>query len=397
MEKYDFDNLCLNCLGQLNSDRICLSCGEKAYDKPSPPHQLQKSSLLNKKYLIRKTLGEGGFGITYLAWDLSKKEQVAIKEYFPNGSVTRNEKTSDVNINSSRHASVDYGLKRFIDEAQILSKIKNLNGIVEVKDFFSAHNTAYIVMEFLNGISLNRYISEKGKITFENALKLLYPVIVSLKEVHAANLLHRDIAPDNILITKEGEAKLIDFGAAKRSNDNKSSSVILKHGFAPEEQYRADGIQGAWTDIYALGVTFYYCITAQLPPKSIDRLKKDQIIPPSELNATISPRQEQLLMKAIAVKTEDRFSTIAEMEDAMFSVIPDADKFFNVESKTRKVHLQTDYKNITPVIKSSKERSKNKSEIKNNAQVSIKLKDLPFIPINRKSFFQKLKDKIKGE
>lgn len=411
MEKYDFDNLCLNCLGRLNDDRVCLSCGKKSDDTPALSHHLPKASVLKKKYLIEKAIGEGGFGITYLAWDLDKKEKVAIKEYFPSGNVTRDEKNYDVNINSKQHASANRGLKRFIDEAQILSKIKTLDGIVEVRDFFSAHNTAYIVMEFLDGISLKRYIARKGKLSFDTALTILHPVIVSLKEVHAANLLHRDISPDNILITKSNEVKLIDFGAAKRNNDDeKNMSVILKQGFAPEEQYRLDGIQGAWTDIYALGVTIYYCITGQLPPESVERLKKDKLIPPSNYGAVISADQEKLLLKAISVKAEDRFQTMAEMESAMYRTFTKSRTISDIESRThttgsiasRPSQKQNSNKIYglpvqEPIEKTNDEKRSTKTINEKNARISVKIEERPLLPVKPKNIFQKLKERIKGE
>lgn len=307
-------NICLYCFGDLNSDRVCQVCGKKADDTPNAPHQLAKRSLLRKRYLIDRAIGEGGFGITYSAWDVSTGKHVAIKEYYPSGYVSRDPRSSQIIINSKQnHAATNRGLKRFIDEAQHLSSVNNLDGIVSVYDFFSANNTAYIVMEFLDGISLKRYIRRKGKLDATTALTILKPVILSLEAVHKTGLIHRDVSPDNILITKTNEVKLIDFGASKEANpDGQSVSIVLKQGFAPEEQYRLHGEQGPWTDVYALGVTIYYCITGQLPPESIQRMYDDTIIPPSELGAKITESQERALMKALAVFAKDRYRSMAE-------------------------------------------------------------------------------------
>ena len=195
------------------------------------------------------------------------------------------------------------------------SKIKNLPGIVSVRDFFSANGTAYIVMEFLDGISLKKYLQRKGgKVPCDEIVTVLRPVMDSLVQVHKLGLIHRDISPDNIIITKNGEVKLIDFGAAKQSNlDGKSLSIVLKQGFAPEEQYRTHGEQGPWTDIYALGVTIYYAVTGTLPPESIQRLYKDTIIRPSEKGAIISPTQESALMKSLAVYARHRYQDVTQM------------------------------------------------------------------------------------
>ena len=307
-------NICLYCFGDLNSDRVCQACGKKADDTPNAPHQLAKRSLLRKRYLIDRAIGEGGFGITYSAWDVTTGKHVAIKEYYPSGYVSRDPRSSQIIINSKQnHAATNRGLKRFIDEAQHLSSVNNLDGIVSVYDFFPANNTAYIVMEFLDGISLKRYIRRKGKLDATTALTILKPVILSLEAVHKTGLIHRDVSPDNILITKTNEVKLIDFGASKEANpDGQSVSIVLKQGFAPEEQYRLHGEQGPWTDVYALGVTIYYCITGQLPPESIQRMYDDTIIPPSELGAKITESQEHALMKALAVFAKDRYRSMAE-------------------------------------------------------------------------------------
>ncbi len=314
-------NVCLNCFGTLDSQRVCLSCKKKADDSPSPPHHLPQRTVLNEKYLIYRALGEGGFGITYLAWDISCGLKVAIKEYYPSGYVNRMPRSNQVIINSKQNqAASNRGLKRFIEEAKILAKIKNLPGIVSVRDFFSANGTAYIVMEYLDGISLKKYLQRKGgKVPCDEILAILRPVMDSLISVHKCGLVHRDISPDNIIVTKKNEVKLIDFGAAKQSNLNgKSLSIVLKQGFAPEEQYRTHGEQGPWTDIYAIGVTIYYAITGSLPPESIQRLYKDTIIRPSEKGATISPTQESALMKSLAVYARHRYQDVTQMITGLY-------------------------------------------------------------------------------
>lgn len=316
-------NICLYCFGDLDSARTCKNCRKRADDTPSPPHHLPQRTVLNNKYLIAKALGEGGFGITYLAWDLSQGAKVAIKEYFPSGYVNRMPKSNQVIINSkSNQAASNRGLKRFIDEAKTLAKVKNLQGIVSVKDFFSANGTAYIVMEFLDGISLKKYMQRKGgKVSCDEILSILRPVMESLISVHDLGLIHRDISPDNILITKYNEVKLIDFGAAKQSNmDGKSLSIVLKQGFAPEEQYRTHGEQGPWTDIYALAVTIYYCITGSLPPESIQRMYKDTIVRPSEKGATITAQQESALMKSLAVYAKNRYQCVPQMLNGLYGL-----------------------------------------------------------------------------
>lgn len=314
-------NICLYCFGDLDASRVCVKCKKHADDTPSLPHHIPQRTVINDKYLIGKALGEGGFGITYLAWDLTCGIKVAIKEYFPSGYVSRVPKSNNVIINSKQNqAASNRGLKRFIEEARNLAKIKNLTGIVTVRDFFSANGTAYIVMEYLDGISLKKYMQRKGRVSMDEILGIMRPVMDSLVQVHRTGLIHRDISPDNIIITKYNEVKLIDFGAAKQSNlDGKSLSIVLKQGFAPEEQYRTHGEQGPWTDVYALGVTIYYCITGQLPPESIQRMYKDTIMRPSELGAIISPGQENALMKSLAVFAKNRYKDVSQMIAGLYN------------------------------------------------------------------------------
>lgn len=318
-------NICLYCFGDLDSKRVCLSCHRKADDTPSPPHHLPQRTVLGaqNRYLIGKALGEGGFGITYLAWDLQQGIKVAVKEYFPSGYVTRVAGNNQVIINSKQNqAASNRGLKRFVEEARALAKIKNLSGVVNVRDFFSANGTAYIVMEFLDGVSLKKYLGRRGgKISVDEILTIMHPVMDSLVQVHKLGLIHRDISPDNILITKQNEVKLIDFGAAKYSNpDGRSLSVVLKQGFAPPEQYDTHGEQGPWTDVYALGVTLYYAITGTLPPESIRiMMGKDSVKRPSELGIDIDPGIENALMKSLAVDKKNRYQDVQQMISGLYT------------------------------------------------------------------------------
>lgn len=318
-------NICLYCFGDLDGNRVCTNCHRKADDTPSPPHHLPQRTVLGtqNRYLIGKALGEGGFGITYMAWDLQQGIKVAVKEYFPSGYVTRVAASNQVIINSKQNqAASNRGLKRFVEEARALAKIKNLSGVVNVRDFFSANGTAYIVMEFLDGVSLKKYLQRKGgKISVEEVLTIMRPVMDSLTQVHKIGLIHRDISPDNILITKYNEVKLIDFGAAKYSNpDGKSLSVVLKQGFAPPEQYDSHGEQGPWTDVYALGVTIYYAITGVLPPESIRLMMgKETLKRPSEMGVRIDAGVENALLKCLAVDRKKRYQDVQSMINGLYN------------------------------------------------------------------------------
>ena len=195
-----------------------------------------------------------------------------MKEYYPQGIVVRNNSVDDVvTVTYAKQKDVfNKGKTKFLEEARVIAKFNDQEGIVNVTDFFEANNTAYIVMEYLDGITLKEYIAENGVLSPEDILELMAPVLESLDEVHKQGLIHRDISPDNIMLLKNGKVKLMDFGAARDYTDfgEKSLSIVLKPGYAPEEQYRSRGIQGPWTDIYALSATIYKCITGITPAES---------------------------------------------------------------------------------------------------------------------------------
>jgi serine/threonine protein kinase len=276
-------------------------------------------TVLDGRYRIGRVLGHGGFGITYLVWDNNLHHRLAIKEYFPRDSAGRGADGVSLAVYSGPASEqFTYGLERFIEEARALARFDQHPGIVTVKNFFRAHGTGYCVMDYVDGITLRQYLEQQpgGKISVETALKLLMPVVDALRAVHKEGLLHRDIAPDNIYLSQDGRIKLLDFGAARfaAGEHSKSLSILLKPGYAPEEQYRAKGKQGPWTDVYALGATFYRAITGAVPPDALDRLDQDELVPPTRLGVVITPAQEATLLKALAVKADHRFQDIATLQ-----------------------------------------------------------------------------------
>lgn len=307
-------------------------------------HQLQQGTILNSKYRIEKVLGEGGFGITYLATDTSLDINVAIKEYFPAGFVTRESNFSNtVSFFSGNKKDVFIsGKEKFIQEARVLGKLSHLPGIVSIRDYFQENNTAYIVMEYLNGITLKDYlIQQGGMLSVEHTLQLLQPVLLSLAEVHNQGLIHRDISPDNIMLLPNNQVKLLDFGAARNveNADAKSLSVLLKPGYAPEEQYRSRGIQGSWTDVYAFCATIYKCITGTLPQESLERILEDELIPPSAMGINISPDIESILLHGLAVLKENRIESATALYSALY-----------LDGKDTKKTVQTNKRKKAPII-----------------------------------------------
>ncbi|MGH9763337.1 MAG: serine/threonine protein kinase, partial [Blastocatellia bacterium] len=263
----------------------------------------------------------GGFGITYIGWDTRLKLRVAIKEYLPSSLATREPASGLVTAYGiDTRELFEYGLQKYKEEARALAKFNEHPGIVSVLNFIAANGTGYIVMSYMDGITLKDFLARRGgRITFDEALGIAMPIMDSLREVHAANMLHRDISPDNIFLTSENRIKVLDFGAARYATSERSQnlSVILKPGYAPEEQYRTNGKQGPWTDVYALAATVYRAIAGTAPPDSPDRLERDEIGWPSLMGAAIPREAEAALMKALAVRAADRFPDIGSFQRAI--------------------------------------------------------------------------------
>jgi len=300
---------------------VCTNCHYRHGTPADTALVLQPCTKLTSNYLVGKKLGQGGFGITYIGYDFAAKLRVAIKEYFPREISTRAGDGHTVSpISREYRNDLDYGLRKFEEEARAIAQLRNHPGIVSFLDFFKTNGTAYIVMGYVDGDTLRKHLKDRGeRIPFEAAWQILSQVMKALEDVHRANLLHRDISPENIYIERSGNVILIDFGAAKQAlgEQSQSLSVILKPGYAPEEQYRRRGRQGPYTDIYALGATFYRCITGGVPSESLERAQHDDLVPPRRLGVSMPPPSEAALLKALAVKAENRFQSVLEFRRAI--------------------------------------------------------------------------------
>ena len=283
---------------------------------------LRKGTRLIGRYTIEGVLGQGGFGITYLGMDELHKKKVAIKEFFPQGIVTRNieyEDTVTVTLVGEKE-NYDKGKERFLKEAQTMAMFSKDKGIVKALDFFEINNTAYIVMEYLEGVTLKQYLRENKRIDAEDLVELLVPLIEALDEIHSQGLIHRDISPDNIMVLPDGRIKLMDFGAARDYTEfgEKSLSIVLKPGYAPPEQYQTHGVQGPWTDIYALCATMYKCITGENPPDAIDRLVDDHLKKISAFGISVSPQIEKAIIKGMSVAAKDRYQNVGDFCEDLY-------------------------------------------------------------------------------
>ena len=314
-------NLCYNCFQEKPEGAgSCPYCGFDLEENVKKyPVALRAGTVLNGRYLVGRVLGQGGFGITYLAWDTKLEARVAVKEFMPNDIAARIGTTVSVAV-ESRSEDFAYGAERFKEEARTLAKFMGQPGIAGVTDYFDENDTSYFVMDYIEGISFKTYIANAGgKVSWEEALNVMIPVLQALTAVHAEGFIHRDVTPDNIYITRDGNVKLLDFGSARYSIGDKSKSldVILKVGYAPKEQYIRRGRQGPYTDVYSCAACLYAAITGYLPPESLERLDQDTLVPPSQAGAEIPLYLERAILKGLAVQPEERFQSAAEFLEAI--------------------------------------------------------------------------------
>ncbi len=310
----DINRLCMGCMRELEEgDSFCPHCGYKC-GEANTARALQPQTILNGKYLVGKVIGEGGFGITYIAYDLNLERRVAIKEFFPNEHAGRDTSASMQTalkvLTDGDEEQYKKGLERFSREATNLAKFSGLPGVVSIRETFYENNTAYMVMEYIEGVTLEKYLEDHGgRLPYAEVIGMMKPVMEDLEKIHKAGIIHRDISPDNIMVCNDGSMKLIDFGAARivGNNDRKSLTIVLKHGYAPEEQYRSDGDQGPWTDVYALAATMYRMITGVVPQESTDRIMSgDRIVPIKRLVSEIPEKLSDVIMQGLAISAADR-------------------------------------------------------------------------------------------
>lgn len=333
-------------------------------------HCLRKGTRLIGRYTIEKVLGQGGFGITYLGIDELHEKKVAIKEFFPQGIVTRNIEYEDAVTVTFVGEKDNYnkGKEKFLKEARIMARFSKDEGIVKAQDFFEINNTAYIVMEYLEGITLKQYLRENERIEPEELLELFVPLIESLDEIHSQGLIHRDISPDNIMVLLGGKIKLMDFGAARDYTDfgEKSLSLILKPGYAPPEQYQTHGVQGPWTDIYALCATMYKCLTGENPPDAIERVMDDNLKEISEFGIPVSKQMEETIIKGMSISARNRYQNIEEFCEDLYALSEETLTLEEEESKVEETLIEEDMKTFSQEAEEEKKYVLHNPKIEND-------------------------------
>lgn len=322
---------CLNCFKEFEEGDYCPHCGTNNKEFKNKPNCLQPGSLLhNERYIIGKALNAGGFGIVYRAYDKTLEIIVAIKEFFPSALATRMVgKKEIILVQNNRGISYESAKENFLTEARIMEKFKTNPNVCAGYDWFEENNTAYIVMEYIDGINVRDFMqTNDNKLDLESTKWIARQVINALKDIHAKGYVFRDLTPDNIMITTDYDenghniVKLIDFGAAVNINttvDTALDDVILKPGYAPIEQYVTGGVLGAYTDIYALGASIYRMLSGLVPYEATDRNKEDCLEHLVDIDDTIPEYIDRSVMKAMAIDKKIRFQTVEDFEKAFIN------------------------------------------------------------------------------
>ena len=314
-------NKCLGCMEDFQG-YPCPKCGFDPQQIRGNEYALPPQTILAGKYLVGRVLGQGGFGITYIGWDIALERKVAIKEYYPNGQANRTPGTRVLTWYTSDNAlqARQTGLEMFLKEARKMSRVDNIPGVVRVRDLFQENQTAYIVMDFVEGETLKTRLKKTGPMSWEQAKDIFRPALRAMEQVHKAGLIHRDLSPDNLMLTKDGQVFILDLGAAKDLNVNQgaSSMQVAKGGFSPFEQYTQRGGSGPWTDVYAMAATIYYTLTGKIPQPAMDRMEEDTVSWDIPRLDTLPRQALEALKKAMVVSAKKRTQSMEELEKGLF-------------------------------------------------------------------------------
>ncbi len=321
-------HICYNCFKDRGEYEVCMHCGHIA-GAPSPYSDiLVPGTILDGKYLIGTTIGRGGFGIIYKAYDMVLNKIVAIKEHYPARLVNRGIGETKVGICSGeRKEEYNKRLERFMSEARNMASFSEENDIVNVYRFFQANGTAYIIMEYVDGILLKDYLEKNGKMETGEAVGYTIAVLKALEKLHKKKVIHRDISPDNIFLMGQDEntgdyrIKLIDFGAAAFLDEEKQDEElepIIKPGYAPPEQYASNYTIEPYMDIYSTGAVLYQMLTGEKPCEGSDRQGRyDELKKPSSFGISIDKNLERIILKAMAIRSDYRFQSAEAFQQAL--------------------------------------------------------------------------------
>lgn len=283
-----------------------------------PQNALPKRYIIGGQYCIEDILGMGGFGVTYRAWDMGERRWAVLKELYPRNDVYRSEESFGLIPVAGQEGYFEYVKKRFREEAQILHDFLREPSVLDVYRLIEENNTVYYSMECIEGMDMRACLLERGKLDWPLLSSYVKDILRTLYILHGEKLIHRDISPDNIYLTKGGQAKLIDFGSVRCYDTDRSLTTILKPTYAPVEQYMTRGDQGPWTDIYALSVTMYHVLSGVRPARAPERVEEDPVVGIQKLSPRLPSHAADSIMKGMSVRPEERFQDVGQMAKALF-------------------------------------------------------------------------------
>ena len=368
---------CMGCMHKLDWNGRCRYCDFEENNYKKDQQLGLHTYLKNKEYILGRQIGQGGFGITYIGMDTTLLQTVAIKEYFPLGAVKRNDKNEIELYDEKYRKDYEKGLESFLREGRILARFSNLTAVVGVKQFFHENNTAYLVMEYVEGTSVREYVNRFGALPPAQVLSMVRQVIADMQTIHYKQVLHRDISADNLIITYNGRLKLIDFGATRQefTKNQYTGTILCKQGYSAIEQYSTGRNQGPWTDIYGLCASVYFMLTGVVPDSAPDRIQNDRVkslVQMDEIDMPIA--QKEAIMKGIAVEVEHRYRTMSALYEALYDEkLEDVSGYYERENSTsdakkknRNEYLEPDQKSVsrTKMEKALKDLKENREHKK---------------------------------
>ncbi len=310
--------LCMGCMNELDADGRCRHCGYTD-DIPYLQSYLAPRTVLDNRYIVGKMLSYNGEGASYICYDTVGKCKCVCREYMPDTLCERAAGELNITVNSDCLAKYKTFMSEFADMNKVLSRMRNLGHIATAKDMFFENNTTYVILEYVEGVSLKKFLqSNTGFLTWEQVKKLFVPLFTTINIIHNSGIIHRGISPENIIVTTDGELKLTGFCISSVRTSDTGLLPEFYSGYTAPEQYSSLQWQGTWTDVYAVAAVIYRILTGCMPLDANTRIHNDTLVEASRINPRIPRHISDTLSKAMAVRGEERIQTITELVSGLF-------------------------------------------------------------------------------
>lgn len=314
--------LCMGCMNELDEEGVCHYCSYTD-DIPHLQSYLAPHTVLNNRYIVGKLLSYNGEGASYICYDMVSKSKAILSEYMPNTLCEREMNSNNIVINADCLAKYKTYMSEFMDMNRTLTRMRNLKSICTAKDMFSENNTCYVILEYVEGVSLKKFLqANRGYLRWEQVRKLFMPLFTTLSIIHNAGIIHRGISPENIIVTTQGTLKLTGFSISSIRTSGTALQPEFYSGFTAPEQYSSLEWQGTWTDVYSIGAVLYRILTGYVPPDAFNRMNNDTLIPANRINPHIPRHVSNVLMHAMKVRSSERIPSINDLVGELFDNVP---------------------------------------------------------------------------